>query len=252
MSTPTLPANFSWGFATAAYQIEGAVDEDGRGPCIWDKFCHLEPSRTKNANADVACDHYHRWQEDFDLLSQYKAKAYRFSLSWSRIIPLGGREDPVNEAGLAFYDKQIDDLLARGIEPWITLYHWDLPQALDDRYGGWLNVDESSADFEHFSRVCFARFGDRVKHWITLNEPWIQTIFVRDRRTTVKYTANGYRDTLRAAMLLGAAASTRSRPRVTAPASRGLLAKRRSWPTAVLWLPTTTSARSREDRLACR
>ncbi|CAK7225351.1 hypothetical protein SEUCBS140593_005875 [Sporothrix eucalyptigena] len=177
MFLPALPPNFDWGFATAAYQIEGAVAEDGRGPCIWDTFCHLEPSRTKNAHADVACDHYHRYEEDFDLLQQYGAKSYRFSISWSRIIPLGGRSDPVNEAGLAFYDRLIDALLARGITPWATLFHWDLPQGLNDRYGGWLDVGEVQADFEHYARVCYARFGDRVKNWITINEPWIVSVF---------------------------------------------------------------------------
>ncbi|GAQ10339.1 beta-glucosidase 1B [Aspergillus lentulus] len=178
MPSPTpLPPHFTWGFATAAYQIEGAVDEDGRGQSIWDTFCHLEPSRTKDANGDVACDHYHRYEEDFDLLTRYGAKEYRFSISWSRIIPLGGREDPVNEAGVAFYNKLIDSLLARGITPWVTLYHWDLPQALQDRYGGWLNVEESQRDFERYARVCYERFGDRVKNWITLNEPWIVSIF---------------------------------------------------------------------------
>lgn len=173
-----LPEDFEWGFATAAYQIEGGVKEDGRGPCIWDTFCHLSPSRTNGANGDVACDHYHRYEEDFDLLSRYGAKAYRFSLSWSRIIPLGGRNDPVNEEGIAFYNKLIDSLLRRGITPWVTLYHWDLPQGLQDRYGGWLDVEESQKDFERYARVCYERFGDRVRNWITLNEPWIISIFV--------------------------------------------------------------------------
>ncbi len=178
MTTSALPADFEWGFATAAYQIEGAVNEGGRGKCIWDTFCHLEPSRTKNATGDVACDHYHRFEEDFDLLSKYGASAYRFSIAWSRIIPLGGRNDPVNEEGIDFYNRLIDSLLRRGIKPWITLYHWDLPQALHDRYGGWLNVDEVSKDFERYARVCYERFGDRVKNWITINEPWIQAVYV--------------------------------------------------------------------------
>ncbi|QUC16568.1 uncharacterized protein UV8b_00809 [Ustilaginoidea virens] len=178
MSRPSvLPSDFEWGFATASYQIEGAVREDGRGKSIWDTFCHLEPTRTKGANGDVACDHYHRYQEDFDLLSRYGARAYRFSISWSRIIPLGGRGDPVNEAGIAFYNRLIDSLIGRGIAPWVTLYHWDLPQGLDDRYGGWLDVEESQLDFERYARLCYQRFGDRVKNWITLNEPWIQSVF---------------------------------------------------------------------------
>jgi beta-glucosidase len=173
-----LPPNFVWGFATAAYQIEGGVNEGGRGPCIWDKFMHLEPSRTKGVNGDVACDHYHRLEEDLDLLAKYGARAYRFSIAWSRIIPLGGREDPVSEEGVAFYNSLINGLLARGIQPWITLYHWDLPQALHERYGGWLNVEEVQKDFERYARVCFERFGDRTKNWITLNEPWIVSIHV--------------------------------------------------------------------------
>jgi beta-glucosidase len=179
----SLPSDFEWGFATAAYQIEGAVAEGGRGKSIWDTFCHLEPTRTKGANGDVACNHYHRFEEDFDLLTKYGAKAYRFSLSWSRIIPDGGREDAVNEEGIAFYNSLIDALLRRGVTPWVTLYHWDLPQTLHDRYGGWLNVKESQKDFERYARLCFERFGDRVKNWITLNEPWIQSIFVSPPRT---------------------------------------------------------------------
>ena len=173
-----LPPDFDWGFATAAYQIEGGVESQGRGKSIWDKFCHLEPSRTKGANGDVACDHYNRYESDFDLLSLYGAKSYRFSLSWSRIIPLGGRNDPVNEEGIEFYSRMIDSLLQRGIIPWVTLHHWDLPQALHDRYGGWLDLGQIQQDFERYSRVCFERFGDRVRNWITLNEPWIIAIYV--------------------------------------------------------------------------
>ncbi|KAH7041214.1 family 1 glycoside hydrolase [Microdochium trichocladiopsis] len=173
----SLPPNFQLGFATASYQIEGAVATDGRGPSIWDEFCHQTPTRTKNSNGDIACDHYNRLDEDLDLLKQYGADAYRFSISWSRIIPLGGRQDPVNEAGIDFYNRLIDGCLERNITPWATLYHWDLPQALHDRYGGWLDVEESQLDFEGYARLCFERFGDRVKNWITLNEPWIVSIF---------------------------------------------------------------------------
>ncbi|KAK2123626.1 glycoside hydrolase superfamily [Fusarium oxysporum II5] len=174
---PSLPKDFKLGFATASYQIEGAVAEDGRGPSIWDVFCHLEPTRTKGASGDVACDHYHRLEEDLDLLKRYGSDMYRFSISWSRVIPLGGRDDAINEAGIAFYDRVIDGCLKRGITPWVTLYHWDLPQALHERYGGWLDVEESQMDFERYARLCYERFGDRVKHWITLNEPWIVSIF---------------------------------------------------------------------------
>lgn len=173
-----LPANFTWGFATAAYQIEGGVNDGGRGLCIWDTFTHLEPSRTSGGTGDIACDHYHRFEEDLDLLAKFGAKAYRFSVAWSRIIPLGGRDDPVNEEGIAFYNKIIDGLISRGITPWLTLYHWDLPQALHDRYLGWLDIEESQKDFARYARVCFERFGDRVKNWITLNEPWVCAIRV--------------------------------------------------------------------------
>ncbi|RYC79091.1 Beta-glucosidase 1B [Fusarium oxysporum f. sp. narcissi] len=169
-----LPSDFQWGFATASYQIEGGVTEGGRGPSIWDTFTHLEPSRCNGASGDIACDHYHRWEEDLDLLVRYGAKAYRFSLSGSRIIPVGGRDDPVNEDGIAFYNNLIDGLLARGITPWVTLYHWDLPQGLQDRYG------------------------DRVKNWITLNEPWVVSIHgfskgddAPGRSSTNKYCAEG-------------------------------------------------------------
>lgn len=178
ITMPSLPPDFKLGFATASYQIEGAVAEDGRGPSIWDVFCHLEPTRTKGTSGDVACDHYHRLDEDLDLMKQYGADMYRFSLSWSRIIPLGGRDDPINEAGIDFYNRVINGCLSRGITPWVTLYHWDLPQALHERYGGWLDVEESQKDFERYARLCYERFGDRVKHWITLNEPWIVSIFV--------------------------------------------------------------------------
>ena len=221
---PSLPADFEWGFATASYQIEGAVAEDGRGKSIWDTFCHLEPTRTKGASGDVACDHYHRWEEDLDLLAKYGAKAYRFSISWSRIIPVGGRDDPLNEQGIAFYNRLIDGLLARGITPWATLYHWDLPQGLHDRYGGWLNVEESARDFERYSRVCYERFGDRVKNWITFNEPWIQSIFVCIHLPSYTREATDLtpsRGTLPEAMPRDGAAQTPRLPRATRRGSRG-------------------------------
>jgi beta-glucosidase len=172
-----LPADFAWGTATAAYQIEGAALQDGKGKSIWDTYSHLEPSRTNGENADVSCDHYNRMPEDVELMASLGVDAYRFSLSWSRIIPLGGRHDPVNEKGIAFYHDLIDRLLARGIEPVVTLYHWDAPQALYDRYGLFLDTAEFRADFERYARVCFARFGDRVRKWVTFNEPYIISIF---------------------------------------------------------------------------
>jgi beta-glucosidase len=124
----------------------------------------------------VACDSYHRTAEDIDLLKKLGAKSYRFSLSWSRIIPLGGRNDPVNEKGLQHYVKFVDDLREAGIEPMITLFHWDLPNELHKRYMGMLNKEEFVKDFEHYSRVCFKAFGSKVKYWITFNEPWCSSI----------------------------------------------------------------------------
>jgi beta-glucosidase len=162
------------------------VNEDGRGPSIWDIYSHLEPSRTSGANGDIACDHYRRYEENLDLLARYGAKAYRFSLSWSRIIPLGGHDDPINEAGIAFYNQLIDGLVARGITLWATLYHWDLPQVLQDRYGGWLNSEESQKDFERYARLCYGRFGDRVKNRITLNESWNTVIHVSHLGISIK------------------------------------------------------------------
>lgn len=230
-----LPSDFEWGFATAAYQIEGGANEGGKGPSIWDVFTHLEPSRTHGATGDVACDHYHRYEEDFDLLVKYGAKAYRFSLAWSRIIPLGGRNDPVNEDGVAFYNKLIDALLARGITPWITLYHWDLPQGLQDRYGGWLNIEESQKDFERYAGVCYERFGDRVKNWITVNEPWVVSIHVSiedsyqpflHSRTAWHAESRGLhscRDSRMATTLLDEAPLTKPVPRATRQPSLGSL-----------------------------
>ncbi|KXJ96272.1 glycoside hydrolase superfamily [Microdochium bolleyi] len=172
-----LPAVFTYGSATAAYQIEGAADRDGKGKSIWDVYTHLEPSRTNGENGDVACGHYDRVQDDVKLMADLGMKTYRMSLSWTRIIPLGGRHDPVNEVGIAFYDKLIDALLEHGIQPSVTLYHWDAPQTLYERYGLFLDTAEFRADFEHYARLCFSRFGDRVKTWITFNEPYIISIF---------------------------------------------------------------------------
>ncbi|PKX94852.1 glycoside hydrolase family 1 protein [Aspergillus novofumigatus IBT 16806] len=168
---------FKWGTATAAYQIEGAPSVEGKGLSIWDTFTHLVPSRTNGENGDIACDHYNRMLEDVNLMCSYGVDVYRFSIAWTRIIPLGGRDDPIDEAGIAFYNRLIDALLARNIEPVVTLYHWDAPQSLSDRYGAFLNTAEFVSDFAHFARLCFARFGDRVKKWITFNEPYIIAIF---------------------------------------------------------------------------
>lgn len=171
----SLPSDFIWGFATASYQIEGAANEDGRGPSIWDTFSHTPGKTADGKTGDVACDAYHKMKEDIALLKSYGAKAYRFSLSWSRIIPHGGRDDPINEKGIEFYSKYIDALLENGIIPFVTLYHWDLPQTLHERYLGLLNKEEFSKDFENYARLCFTRF-PKVKHWITFNEPWCSAV----------------------------------------------------------------------------
>ena len=166
------PDDFLWGAATAAYQIEGSPLADGAGPSIWQRFTH-DPRLmlAKGDTGDVACDHYNRWREDVALMKTLGLKAYRFSVAWARVLPDGtGR---VNEAGLGFYERLVDELLANGIEPLLTLYHWDLPAALDDR-GGWLNPD--SADwFAEYAQVMADRLDGRVTKWVTLNEPWVVT-----------------------------------------------------------------------------
>ncbi|MGN7917179.1 GH1 family beta-glucosidase [Lysobacter sp. 22409] len=165
------PEGFLWGAATAAHQIEGSPMADGAGPSIWTRFAHT-PGMTLNGDTgDVACDHYRRWKDDVKLMRELGLQAYRFSVSWSRILPEGtGR---VNQAGLDFYSRLVDELLANGIEPLLTLYHWDMPAALDDR-GGWLNRD--CADwFAEYGRVMYRALDGRVKKWVTLNEPWVIT-----------------------------------------------------------------------------
>lgn len=164
------PNDFIWGAATAAYQIEGAVSEDGRGKSIWDIFSHIPGKIENNDTGDIACDHYHRWQEDVSLMKQINLDAYRFSIAWSRILPEG--RGKINQSGLDFYNRLIDGLLEAGITPFVTLYHWDLPQALQDDGDGWQRrgiVDDYLAYVDITSRA----FGDRVKHWTTFNEPWV-------------------------------------------------------------------------------
>ncbi|KAJ8596076.1 glycoside hydrolase family 1 protein [Rhizopogon salebrosus TDB-379] len=174
--TKKLPQDFIWGFATASFQIEGSADVGGRGKSIWDDFSK-QPGKTMDGrDGDVATDSYRLWKEDISLLAQYRVKSYRFSISWSRIIPLGGRDDPINPKGIAFYSNFIDALLENGIIPFVTLYHWDLPQALHDRYGGWLNKDEIVQDYVRYAKVCFEAFGGKVNHWLTINEPWCISI----------------------------------------------------------------------------
>jgi beta-glucosidase len=165
----SFPEGFTWGAATSAYQIEGAWNEDGRGISIWDTFAHQPGKTYQGHHGDTAADHYHRWSEDIGLMSELGLNAYRFSISWPRLIPAGS--GPVNQAGMDFYDRLIDNLLEKGIQPFPTLYHWDLPQALQDR-GGWPNRD-TVHHFADYAKIAAARFSDRVSHWITHNEPLV-------------------------------------------------------------------------------
>ena len=168
------PEDFTWGTATASYQIEGGWLEGGKGFSIWDAFTPL-PGKIHNGDTgDITCDHYHRFREDVALMAEQGLKAYRFSIAWSRIYPQGSGE--VNPEGIRFYSDLIDELLAHGITPWVTLYHWDLPLALELEIDGWRNPLIADI-FAEYARTCFASFGDRVKHWITLNEPWVSSIF---------------------------------------------------------------------------
>jgi beta-glucosidase len=169
---PRLPAGFRFGASTASYQIEGAVDEDGRGRSVWDTFC-AEPGRIRDGSSgEVACDHYHRYAEDVALMRELGIGGYRLSVAWPRIQPEGtGRANP---QGLAFYDRLVDELLAAGVRPMVTLFHWDLPQALEDA-GGWLNR-ETAERFAEYAALVALRLGDRVEHWCPVNEPNVVTV----------------------------------------------------------------------------
>ncbi|WP_189533376.1 GH1 family beta-glucosidase [Streptomyces roseolilacinus] len=161
------PPDFAWGTATSAYQIEGAVAEDGRSPSIWDTFSHTPGAVDNDDHGDTACDHYHRWREDVALMRRLGTDAYRLSVAWPRVMP--GGDGPVNARGLDFYDRLVDGLLEAGVTPSVTLYHWDLPQVLQDR-GGWPERDTAHHLAAYASAVA-ERLGDRVRHWATLNEP---------------------------------------------------------------------------------
>ena len=165
--------DFIWGTATSSYQIEGAWNEGGKGLNIWDVFSKLDGKTAGGDTGDRACDHYHLYEQDVKMMAELGIKAYRFSISWSRIMPNG--YGPINEEGITFYNSLIDSLLAHGITPWVTLYHWDLPMALQMEFDGWLNPKVADS-FAEYARICFDKFGDRVKHWITHNEPWVVSI----------------------------------------------------------------------------
>ena len=171
--TGALPRGFVWGVSTSSYQIEGAESEDGRGPSNWDAFTR-QPGRIANGDTGAeACDHYHRYAEDVALMKKIGVGAYRFSVAWSRVLPEG--KGDANEKGLAFYDRLIDALLAAGVEPWLCLHHWDLPQALADE-GGWLNRDIAGW-FADYAGLIANRYGDRVRRFATFNEPAVFTLF---------------------------------------------------------------------------
>ena len=169
---PLLPAGFRFGTSVSAYQVEGAVDVDGRGPSIWDSFVRAPGKIDRGETGDLGADHYRRWAEDVQLLRRLGVQGHRFSVSWSRVMPEG--RDKVNEAGLDFYDRLVDGLLEAGVEPMATLYHWDLPQALEDD-GGWLNRATVDA-FAEYAAVVGARLADRVTHWVPVNDPNVASL----------------------------------------------------------------------------
>jgi beta-galactosidase len=169
----TFPENFIWGTSTSAYQIEGAYNKDGKGPSVWDAFCTIPGKIANGDSGNMACNHYERYKEDVQLLKKLGIKVYRFSISWSRVMPTGRGE--VNEKGLLFYSDLVDELLANDIEPWAALSHFDLPLALELELDGWLNPMLPGI-FAEYARVCFHKLGDRVKHWITFNEAWVVAI----------------------------------------------------------------------------
>ncbi|GAB4830906.1 hypothetical protein Ancab_004934 [Ancistrocladus abbreviatus] len=168
------PTNFHFGTASSSYQYEGAYNSDGKGLSNWDVFSHKAGKIKDGSNGDVATDHYHRYQEDVNLMANLGVDSYHFSISWARILPKG-RYGNVNLAGIDFYNKLLDALLQKGIEPFVTLSHFDIPQELEDRYGGWLSP-KLKEDFAYYADVCFKFFGDRVKHWFTFNDPNILVI----------------------------------------------------------------------------
>jgi beta-glucosidase len=166
------PKGFIWGAATASYQIEGAWDEDGKGESIWDRFSHTPGNVANGDTGDVACDHYHRWREDVALMKELGLHAYRFSIAWPRLLPVG--RGSINQPGLDFYDQLVDALLEAGIEPFVTLYHWDLPQALQDEEG-WPARTTTEA-FVEYADLASRALGDRVTYWTTLNEPFVSAL----------------------------------------------------------------------------
>ena len=165
--------DFVWGTSTSSYQIEGAAFEDGKGPSIWDAFVQIPGKTNQGEHAEISCDFYHHYREDIALMAKLGIKAFRFSFSWPRILPSGTGK--INPKGIRFYSDMIDCLLEHGIEPYATLYHWDLPLELQMAHDGWLNPEITNS-FAEYAEVCFKHFGNRVKNWITINEPWVVAI----------------------------------------------------------------------------
>ncbi|KAI4333182.1 hypothetical protein L6164_018020 [Bauhinia variegata] len=178
LNRSSFPADFLFGTASSAYQYEGAAHEGGKGPSIWDTFTHKYPEMiADHSNGDVATDSYHRYKEDVAIMKDIGFNAYRFSISWPRILPRGNLKGGINHEGITYYNNLINELLSNGVQPFITLFHGDLPQALDDAYGGFLSP-KIVKDYADYAEVCFREFGDRVKHWITLNEPLFYSLIV--------------------------------------------------------------------------
>ncbi|CAK9146796.1 unnamed protein product [Ilex paraguariensis] len=171
LNRTSFPKGFVFGTASSAYQIEGGWNADGKGPSIWDTFTHKYPEKIADrSNGDVACDSYHKYKEDVALIKNMNMDAYRFSISWARVLPRGKVSRGVNEEGIKYYNNLINELLSKGLQPFVTLFHFDSPQALEDEYGGFLSR-RIVYDFRDYAELCYKRFGDRVKHWITFNEP---------------------------------------------------------------------------------
>ncbi|KAH1242098.1 Beta-glucosidase 11 [Glycine max] len=167
LSRDEFPPDFVFGASSSAYQVEGAANEDGRKPSIWDTFAHAGNGNMYEGDGDVACDQYHKYKEDVQLMANMGLEAYRFSISWSRLIPDGRGQ--VNQKGVQYYNNLINELISHGIQPHVTLHHWDLPQTLEDEYGGWVSR-RIVRDFTTYADVCFREFGDRVQYWTTANE----------------------------------------------------------------------------------
>ncbi len=215
-----LPANFRWGVATSAYQIEGAHAEDGRGQSIWDTYCRTPGMVDGGDNGDVACDHYHRMPEDVGLIASLGVDTYRFSVAWPRVQP-GGR-GPANQAGLAFYDRLVDELLGKGVAPWVTLYHWDLPQELEDA-GGWPERD-TAYRFADYAMLVFDKLQDRVRTWTTLNEPWCSAMlgYYEGRQAPGRQSFDDAMDAVHHLLLGHGLAAQRMRAAATKPIELGI------------------------------